>query len=86
MIDQLRGALGDVGPAGWIGIVATVVVLILLPAIIAQLRRHPDRRLIFVGSVLLGWTTTGWVALMAWAVTGVQSRRIREWIERRYGK
>ncbi|MGC3506764.1 superinfection immunity protein, partial [Pseudomonas aeruginosa] len=45
------------------------VVLYFLPAIIAENRKHHNKRAISVLNLLLGWTFVGWVAALVWAAS-----------------
>jgi hypothetical protein len=51
-----------------------VLGIYLMPAIIAELRRHPQRIAIAALNVLLGWTLLGWVIAFVWSLTAVRQR------------
>jgi len=61
---------------GLFGLIVFAVVTIaialfyLAPALLAGRRQHRDSGAIFVVNVFLGWTVIGWVAALAWAMTG----------------
>lgn len=58
---------------GFLGfvLIASAGLVYLGPAIVAGLRRHPQRSAILVLNLLLGWTLLGWVAALVWAWTAV---------------
>lgn len=41
------------------------------PAIVGEVRRHPQRHAISALNLFLGWTLLGWVAALVWALTAV---------------
>lgn len=45
------------------------VLVYCLPGIIASLRKHHNRAAIWVTTILLGWTTLGWVIALIWSAT-----------------
>ena len=45
-----------------------LVALYFLPAIAADLRRHPSAFAIGLLNLLLGWTVLGWIIALVWAV------------------
>ena len=50
--------------------------LYLLPAYIAEERRHQHKWGIFSLNLVLGWTIVGWIAMLVWALTGSNSARL----------
>ena len=48
-----------------------MIVLYLLPSIVAELRKAPNKGSIIVINVLLGWTNIGWVVALAMATRDV---------------
>lgn len=48
-------------------IVVIAVVVNFIPSFIAFSRDHPQRILILVINLLMGWTIIGWAALLFWA-------------------
>jgi hypothetical protein len=42
---------------------------ILIPGYVADQRRHPNRKAIWVTTILFGWTFIGWGIAMIWAFT-----------------
>lgn len=59
------------GVAALIGLGIAGLGLYLFPAIVANMREHPNRTSITVLNVLLGWTLVGWVVSMVWAVSAI---------------
>ena len=49
---------------------AVALLLYLLPALIAVLRRHASAGAIFILNLLLGWTVLGWIVALIWSATG----------------
>ncbi len=49
-------------------LLALGVLLYLLPAYIAYKNDNPNKNIILVVNILLGWTTVGWVACLIWAI------------------
>lgn len=47
-----------------------VVLLYLLPAIVASLRKQENKNSVFILNLFLGWTFLGWVIALAMAVGG----------------
>jgi T4 superinfection immunity protein len=43
--------------------------LYLLPAFVAEWRRHKNAVAIAVLNILLGWTVLGWIIALVWAFT-----------------
>ena len=52
--------------------VSFILIVYSLPALVAYLRKHPQRRLVGVINLFLGWTFLGWVVAFAWATTTFQ--------------
>lgn len=48
-----------------------LILLYCLPGIIASVRKHHNRAAIWVTTLLLGWTTLGWVIALIWSATRV---------------
>jgi RsiW-degrading membrane proteinase PrsW (M82 family) len=46
-----------------------IVMFYLLPAFVADQRRHHQRLAITVLNVLAGWTAIGWIVALVWACT-----------------
>ena len=44
----------------------------LIPAIVADSRKHPNRIPIFVINLFLGWTVLGWVIALAWSFSNIE--------------
>ncbi|MEO5772648.1 MAG: hypothetical protein ABIQ32_00840 [Sphingomicrobium sp.] len=53
-------------------LLVAIAIFVALPALIAILRRHPERQLIVKLSPLSFFSLILWFALIAWAVTGNQ--------------
>jgi len=51
-----------------LGFVVVALVIILLPAIIAFRRHHPNRWLILAVTLVFGATLLGWLVAMVWAL------------------
>ena len=49
--------------------ISYILIVYSLPAFVAYLRKHPQRRLVGVINLFLGWTFLGWVVALAWATT-----------------
>jgi hypothetical protein len=49
--------------------VLVIMWLYLVPAVIADLRKHHNRWAIFWTNLFLGWTFLGWVGAFIWACT-----------------
>jgi hypothetical protein len=45
------------------------IFLWILPGIIANIRKHPNRGAIWALTLLAGWSCIGWVAAFVWAFT-----------------
>lgn len=65
-----------------LGVVIGLTVLYVLPIIIAVERKHRNAGAIAALTVLLGWTTLGWIAALVWSLTNsepdlVLSDRVR---------
>ena len=53
-----------------------LLALYVLPSYIAIRRGHRDQSSIIIVNILLGWTFAGWVAALAWSLTGnVKAKR-----------
>jgi hypothetical protein len=39
----------------------------LIPSIVAFIRKHQSKWVIFVLNILLGWTVVGWIITLVWA-------------------
>ena len=52
-----------------VGIVTVLLMVYFLPASVADVRRHMERRAIFALNLLLGWTVIGWCVAFVWALT-----------------
>ena len=63
--------------------VSFILIVYSLPALVAYLRKHPQRRLVGVINLFLGWTFLGWVVALVWAAStfqpleGTNGRKIR---------
>ena len=57
----------------WVLVVLTGVSILvyLLPAIVAEERKHQHRSPILLLNLLLGWTFLGWVGALVWATMPV---------------
>ena len=51
------------------GFIMAVTGIYLVPAAVADERKHRDKLAIVVFNLLLGWTFVGWVAALVWALT-----------------
>ena len=70
----LTGAIAaiDMPSNAFLSSIATVLVIMwlyLVPAVIADLRKHHKRWAIFWTNLFLGWTFLGWLAAYIWACT-----------------
>jgi hypothetical protein len=54
-------------------IVVLAILLYLLPTYVAGKRKHPQLGPIALVNILLGWSLLGWVAALAWALTGAEA-------------
>lgn len=45
------------------------ICLYLLPAIIANYRKHREKNAIFMINLILGWTFLGWAVALVWSFT-----------------
>jgi hypothetical protein len=52
-----------------VGAGSLAVILYLLPALIAFLRRHQNRYAIFFLNLFVGWTGIGWIISFVWSCT-----------------
>lgn len=52
--------------------VVVAVIVYLLPAEIAQRRKHHSWRAIFALNLLTGWTGLGWILALVWSLTAVR--------------
>lgn len=59
------------------------LVMYLLPAVIANMRRHHQQGSIFVLNLLLGWTIIGWIVALVWSVSAVHVERRSPWSKKR---
>ncbi len=63
--------------------ISFILIVYSLPTFVAYLRKHPQRRLVGVINLFLGWTFLGWVVALVWAastfqpVEGTNGRKIR---------
>jgi ABC-type transport system involved in cytochrome c biogenesis permease component len=48
----------------------TILVLYMVPAIVAYLRRHRSAHAILFVTLALGWTGFGWLWAAIWSLTG----------------
>jgi hypothetical protein len=55
------------------GLAIVLLAIYFVPAIVAAMRRHPNRAGIEIFNLFLGWTFVGWVLALVWAVTGPQT-------------
>ncbi len=46
----------------------------LMPAIIAYYRGHHNKGLIFLLTIVIGWTVIGWIAVLVWSLTAVKEQ------------
>ena len=53
-------------------IISVIIGIYLLPTLIANHRRHPNKVPIILLNVLLGWSFFGWVAALVWATTAIE--------------
>ena len=53
-----------------------VAVIIPLPSWVAALKKHPNKREIYILNIVLIWTAVGWLALIAWAFSGIESETL----------
>lgn len=63
---------------GSFGIVHWIILLICLPisfapSIVAFVRKHRQKWLVFLLNLLAGWTGIGWIAALIWAIVGKPS-------------
>lgn len=49
-----------------------ILVLYMLPALIAALRKHRQQNPIFILNLFFGWTLIGWVGCLAWSASSTQ--------------
>lgn len=68
-MDIANVSQGALGLAGLVAVVFACIAGYLLPAIIAERRRHRNKGAIAVLNVLLGWTFLGWVVALIWSST-----------------
>lgn len=62
-----------------------VFVIMPLPTWVANARRHPNSKEIFFLNLALVWTGIGWAILLAWAVSGRESKKMRK-LRERFGR
>ena len=67
--DALAGAHGSSTVAGVFVMIAILVAGYFLPAMIAILRKHPQKLAISVLNLVIGWTVIGWVGALIWSLT-----------------
>lgn len=48
---------------------SAIIICYLLPAVVAQLRKHNNQLAVFMLNLFLGWTFIGWVIALVWACT-----------------
>lgn len=53
-------------------LVVVVLAIVGLPAVVAAIRNHPERRLIYKLTPLAALSFILWGVLLAWAITGVR--------------
>lgn len=70
------------------GIIAIILIFIIvpLPSIFAKLRGHPNKKEIYVLNIFLIWTNLGWFILLAWAISGKESKHLTKLRARLQGK
>lgn len=49
---------------------AAIIAISFAPAIIAFVRNHAQKWIIFALNVILGWTGVGWIAVLIWSIIG----------------
>lgn len=52
-------------------VVTPLFLLYLLPALIANWRKHPNRNSVFLVNLFFGWTFIGWVMALIWACSSI---------------
>ncbi len=65
--------LGAIFTLGAIAGLGFALLLLFLPAVIAQVRRHPNAGLILLVNLFFGWTFVGWIVALVWACSHVAS-------------
>lgn len=66
-----------IGIAVFASIAVGCVFVYFLPYFVASHRKHPSAGAIFVVDLFLGWTFLGWVAALAWSLTGIPAKADR---------
>lgn len=69
----MLGAIFTLGALAGLGF---ALLLLFLPAVIAQTRRHPNAGIIFLVNLFFGWTFVGWVVALVWACSRVAPRTL----------
>lgn len=55
----------------WVLIIIVMIfsfIFYLIPSMIAFALRHPQRWIIFLINIFMGWTLIGWVVLFTWSI------------------
>jgi hypothetical protein len=68
---ELQQTLGGLGGLILLGLIGLVY---FIPMYVSYYRGHPNAMAIFPLNLLLGWTFTGWVVALVWALTAVPRR------------
>jgi len=53
-----------------------LLLIYLLPAVIAILRRHQSALAITVLNLFLGWSVLGWIIALVWALSAVRREQV----------
>ncbi|MBA1217275.1 superinfection immunity protein [Pseudomonas fulva] len=68
----------DVNTYMGIGTTVTAALIYFTPAVIAWIRRHPNRVSIFLLNLMLGWTFIGWLVALIWSASAIRRRSMDE--------
>lgn len=53
--------------------IGLVVIIYIIPIIVANKRKHPNKLAITVLNIFLGWSFIGWIVALVWACTTNQN-------------
>lgn len=68
----------DVNTYMGIGTTVTAALIYFTPALIAWIRRHPNRVSIFLLNFMLGWTFIGWLVALIWSASAIRQQSMDE--------
>ncbi len=62
--------MGSVSLWHWLMVLMIFLPISFAPTIVAFVRKHSQKWLVFLLNLLTGWTGIGWIAALVWAIAG----------------